>query len=368
MEDAYLFKKAPLNLRIFLLIVLIIQIYSGYVGGRPTEYILLDVIYIISDFLSLIIFFKIVLLTNSKSDSNYFILVTYLYITIKAITYTIRIFSNDYNGTFLFYLAALTLILSTIYTYNILVKKNALIAGDSIREDNTVEDKNTTNKQETTPIVNSSIDKVISSIENRASSAEKSISNSLIIMVVLVFIGGGTTIGTLAFSKASKVRELEIKRIELIEISDSLNKIHSDFSTNSIISDTAKFRSISKQLNNIKISIDKKFGQKNTYKDVLDNIQRSEIISWEDIAIRITIAALTLFLIQIFFHIYKYNQQQASSLRSKAEVLILFNESGADLNDLRNGLLSKLSTEAKFGKDPTTPTEQIINIIDGVRR
>ena len=79
---------------------------------------------------------------------------------------------------------------------------------------------------------------------------------------------------------------------------------------------------------------------------------------------RVAIAALTFFLVQVFLRIYKYNKQQNTSLLTKAEVLELFNEPGTDMKKLREILASKIEENPKFGNSPTTPIEQIIHIAE----
>ena len=78
-------------------------------------------------------------------------------------------------------------------------------------------------------------------------------------------------------------------------------------------------------------------------------------INWEHIAMRGTIAALTIFLVQIFFHIFKYNQTQESLLSSKAEVLELYKEDEPKRKDLRAYFLSKIDSNPAFSKSPKAP-------------
>lgn len=193
------------------------------------------------------------------------------------------------------------------------------------------------------------LEKVIQSILIRVSSSNRAVTFSLIIMVLMVIIGGGASFGTVALSEANKIRELEVERGNLLRLTYLLN--HPDS-----IKDNNHYKEIRER-------ISLKYGNQNSYKNLLENIEKQSYISWPDIAMRITIAALTLFLVQIFFHIYKYNQQQASQLMNKAETLELFREADANQAELRTFLLSKSDFSTKFDKSPVSPTEQIINII-----
>jgi len=196
---------------------------------------------------------------------------------------------------------------------------------------------------------NSILDKVITSVLSRANASSRVISFTLVIMLVIVAIGGSASFGTVALSEAKKVRELEAERLKMLNIINIIQE-----------ADSTKF---DERNNKLKEIISYRYGNENTYKSIIENIEKQSYVSWPDIAMRITIAALTLFLVQIFFHIYKYNQQQASHLFTRAEILELYKESGADQSELRLGLLAKVDSNPKFEKSPSTPTEQFINVI-----
>jgi hypothetical protein len=193
------------------------------------------------------------------------------------------------------------------------------------------------------------IEKVISAVALRAKSSTKMTSVSLVIMIVIVFIGGGTSIGTVALNEAGKLRELEIERLKLIKLTNTLTDT-------SVHKDTA--------FAHIKKLIGERYGTENSYQKLIEDIQKQSYISWPDIVMRVTIAALTLFLVQVFFHIYKYNRQQSSNLFTKAEILELYKDPEADRDELRRILLSKTDPHLKFEKDPSSPSEQIIQIIE----
>lgn len=197
---------------------------------------------------------------------------------------------------------------------------------------------------------NTILDKVITSILYRANASNRVISFTLVIMLVIVAIGGSASFGTVALNEAKKIRELESERLKMLDIVHTIQT-----------ADSSKLAERNKELREI---ITSRYGDENSYKNIVENIEKQSYVSWPDIAMRITIAALTLFLVQIFFHIYKYNQQQSSHLFTKAETLELYKETGADQGELRIGLLSKVDSNPKFDKAPTTPTEQFFHAIN----
>lgn len=215
---------------------------------------------------------------------------------------------------------------------------------------------------------NNNIDRVIRSLLYRANRSEKTARLSLLAIILLVFIGGGISIGTIALDQFSKLRQLEKVRQEMLS---NINRI--DTTTTFIISDkdpystTYVFRKDSTIATSIKESIETTFGtfeDTKNYKQLLENLQKKESYNISEIIMRVAIAALTFFLVQVFLRIYKYNKQQNTSLLTKAEVLELFNEPGTDMKKLREILASKIEENPKFGNSPTTPIEQIINIAE----
>ena len=194
------------------------------------------------------------------------------------------------------------------------------------------------------------LNRVIDLIRGRAVASTKMLTLSLTIMIILVLAGGAASVGTIALNEVSKVRQLEAERVRLLTITDSLQT--ADFNADNVKA--------------IQHLIKREYGDEHSYHALLEDIQKQSLISWPDIALRITIAVLTLFLVQVFFHIYKYNQQESAYLFSKAEILELFDDPEADKDELRKALLARIETAPKFGRSPKTPTEQIINILERV--
>jgi hypothetical protein len=216
---------------------------------------------------------------------------------------------------------------------------------------------------------NANIDRVIQSLLYRANRAEKTAKLSLVAIILLVFIGGSISIGTIALDQFSKLRQLEKVRQEMLTAVNKLNtesyfyeylNLNNSPEKAIIKHDSAIAKAIQK---NIETTFGSLEDTKN-YKQLLENVQRKESYNISEIVMRVAIAALTFFLVQVFLRIYKYNKQQCTSLLTKAEVLELFNEPGTDMKKLREILASKIEENPKFGNTPTTPIEQIINIAD----
>jgi hypothetical protein len=216
---------------------------------------------------------------------------------------------------------------------------------------------------------NTIIDRVIKSLFYRANRSEKTAKLSLVLIVLLVFIGGSISIGTIALDQFSKLRQLEKVRQEMLSVVNrlDLNSMRYAYlnSKDSIVRVTFRHDStIAKSIQNtIKTTFGSLEDTKN-YQQLLENIQKKESYNVSEIIMRIAIAALTFFLVQVFLRIYKYNQQQNTILLTKAEVLELYNYPNSDMQKLREILASKIEENPKFGNTPSTPIEQIINIAD----
>lgn len=216
---------------------------------------------------------------------------------------------------------------------------------------------------------NINIDRVIKSLLYRANRAEKAARLSLAAIILLVFIGGSTSIGTIALDQFSKLRQMEKVRQEMLFIINKLDIKSANVEVSFPI-DSIKMISISHDSTlskTIQKTIETTFGSiedTQNYKQLLENIQKKEIYNISEIIMRVAIAAMTFFLVQVFLRIYKYNKQQNTSLLTKAEVLELFNEPGTDMKKLREILASKIEENPKFGNTPATPIEQIINFTD----
>lgn len=347
MENQLLQKDRNNQILILISVIGIMISFGGsYIsGGEPSMIIWRTLDWTQSLAISLLVNKVCILLVKETKDER-LLLLPYL-LLISPLLYSFDfVFRRSYDISEYIYL--LFGIISTIISFlvafkiiNIINKKNTVL----LEKEETFEapqDDEIRNKQ---PKKITILDKVILSTIQRANASNKAIFVNLLIMVIIVIIGGSASFGTVALNEASKIRELETERLKMIEI---VNKIQAYDST------TVK---------EIKEIISSKYGVETSYKSIMENVEKQSYVSWPDIAMRATIAALTLFLVQIFFHIYKYNQQQAALLFSKAEILQLYNEPDANQNELRSGLLSKIDSNPSFDKTPSTPTDQIVNII-----
>lgn len=198
---------------------------------------------------------------------------------------------------------------------------------------------------------NSILDKVIRVIIDRVNTSKSTINITFYTILIIVVFGVSFSVGTVALNELSRIRELESTRIDMLKISNKL--------TTTVGNDTTKLADLKRDIQDL---VSQKYGAENSYEKTLANIEKQTSVSWPDIAMRVTIAALTLFLVQIFFNIYKYNQQQVAALLTKAETLELYRADGANQEELRKGLLDKLENNPGFDKNPTSPSEQIINL------
>lgn len=342
-------------LAIIVTIGIVLSVWLSIVVGHPVETLVIRSFYWIA-MLALALFAdKLCRFINQVSEKKISKFLPYLF----CIPPTMYLISDYFEPIFLtpelFYtISALTTCMLYIYiAWTLSIHLKAIVSRISIDPQNEITKPKETSKSTTTLDDISSkspvLTRVIDSIRNRALSYHKSITVSLIAMIVIVAIGGGASFGTVALSEANKIRDLEAVRVNMLRIANELE-----------VQDSSQFR---KRDITVKTLITKHFGNEKSYQETLESIENQADVSWPDIAMRITIAALTLFLVQVFFHIYKYNQRQASHLYTKAETLELFTEEGAEMDTLRAGLLAKMDPHPNFEKSPTTPTENIINVI-----
>jgi type II secretory pathway component PulC len=105
------------------------------------------------------------------------------------------------------------------------------------------------------------------------------------------------------------------------------------------------------------------YGNKNEYEKVFEDVKKLTQTSWADIAARGTIALLTLFLVQIFFSVYKFNRQLSSSLSAKAEAIEMIASDKDSEQLLNKELISVVKQHLPgFGKEPKTPLHEAIDL------
>lgn len=82
---------------------------------------------------------------------------------------------------------------------------------------------------------------------------------------------------------------------------------------------------------------------------------------------RTSIALLTIFLVQIFFNIYKYFQGHTNYLENKLETILLYLDPSVPVEQkavLRRVLLSKIGGMPNFGRTPVAPLDQLVDIAE----
>jgi hypothetical protein len=206
------------------------------------------------------------------------------------------------------------------------------------------------------------IGRVIISVVRRSLRSEQIATFSLRVMIVLVIVGGMASFGLWMFTHADRISSLESERIKLLalqsEIKDTRDKLGA-----------AATDDIKAQLDRVNKFIDQNYSGSESFKDTLNRLSLQSQTNYADIAIRVTIAVLTIFLVQVFFSVYKYNRHLAIILAAKAEALELV---GSD-----DGARKELSKEAigivkesipGFGAQPKTPLEQLVSAFEKVRK
>lgn len=105
------------------------------------------------------------------------------------------------------------------------------------------------------------------------------------------------------------------------------------------------------------------------YEATLERLKEESKSNYADIAIRVTIAVLTIFLVQVFFSVYKYNRHLAIMLSAKAEALELVSNDDDARKELSREAVSIVKESIPgFGPNPRTPMEEAGRITERVWR
>jgi hypothetical protein len=108
--------------------------------------------------------------------------------------------------------------------------------------------------------------------------------------------------------------------------------------------------------------------QNESFDEKISRIEQLTKTSYSDLGIRVTIALLTVFLVQIFFALHKYNQRLAVVLANKAEALELI---GSEPNNrkLLSREMIKLMREPSpdFGAEVKTPLQEVSDVARKVK-
>ena len=337
-------------------------------------------------------------------------------------------FADYYNPTFFLLLIIILIFLIDIVIFHYIKKfrlsKEMRTSGD-LRQKN---EKDTPKKDESLhsemPIEILGLgqkpsDRATKSLLYRANSAERISQFSMVIMIVLVFVGGGSSFGFWVKDRLEIMQTLENERNKLVNLKEGLSgkgyydQMYSSFRTRSYdvhfyeeietsfnsfvnfletttdfykIIDESKLKSyenlknsfksakesylqkIDAVLLSIKNNLSDIYGNKNEYEKVFEDVKKSSQTSWADIAARGTIALLTLFLVQIFFSVYKFNRQLSSSLSAKAEAIEMI-ASDKDSEQLLNKELISIVKQhlPGFGKEPKTLLHEAIDLAGNLK-
>jgi hypothetical protein len=205
------------------------------------------------------------------------------------------------------------------------------------------------------------IDRVIKSVVGRSMKSEHVASISMIIMIVLVMVGGMASFGLWAFTHADRISSLEAERNKLISLQADMKEVRDKLTTGS---EDAKA-----QLDRLIKFIDQNYSTSESFKETLNRLSVQSQTNYADIAIRVTIAVLTIFLVQVFFSVYKYNRHLAIMLAAKAEALELAGNDAAARKELSREAVSIVKESVPgFGPHPRTPIEEATSMAERFRK
>jgi hypothetical protein len=205
------------------------------------------------------------------------------------------------------------------------------------------------------------IDRVINSVIERSMKSERQANFSLTIMLILVMIGGMASFGLWVFTHADRISTLEAERNKLITLQegfkDALDKLDpNDAESKARLDRLIKF-------------IEQNYSNSESYKDSLNRLSQQSQSNYADIAIRVTIAVLTIFLVQVFFAVYKYNRHLSNMLAAKAEALELAGNDEDSRKELSREAVSIVKESVPgFGARPRTPLEEVVQAADKLRK
>lgn len=205
------------------------------------------------------------------------------------------------------------------------------------------------------------IDRVINSVIERSMKSERQANFSLTIMLILVMIGGMASFGLWAFTHADRISTLEAERNKLIALQEGFKDARDKLDPNNV--------ELKERLDRLIKFIEQNYSNSESYKDSLSRLSQQSQTNYADIAIRVTIAVLTIFLVQVFFAVYKYNRHLANMLAAKAEALELAGNDEDSRKELSREAVSIVKESVPgFGASPRTPLEEIVQAADKLRK
>lgn len=195
---------------------------------------------------------------------------------------------------------------------------------------------------------NSYLDRVIRSVFLRSSKAERAASFSLTVMLILVLVGGMASFGLWVFTHADRIATIESERNKLISLQTEMQGLRNK-------SD----QELKDRIDRLLKSVEQYYSTSSSYEGTLNRLSTQSQTNLADIAVRVTIAVLTIFLVQVFFSVYKYNHHLASVLAAKAEALELVSNDDEARGELSHEAIAIVKESVPgFGAQPRTPYEQ----------
>ena len=199
--------------------------------------------------------------------------------------------------------------------------------------------------------------KVTAAVRDRSRVTAETARFSMIVMIVLVLLGGGASVGLWFAGQLDRIRSIEVERRRLIDLSSALQQLPQ-----------AKSTEQPKILTQLATTLKIRYGEPGSYQELLRELLETAQTSWPDIAIRATVAILTLFLVQIFFSVYKYSEHLSNLLAARAEALELLSVTSHDRQALRKELLAVAREGTpSFAPGPSTPVHDVLELVDRIK-
>lgn len=206
-----------------------------------------------------------------------------------------------------------------------------------------------------------SVDRVINSVIWRSIKSERIATFSLRVMIILVIVGSMASFGLWIFTHADRISLLEAEQTRLVRLQGEVKDLKDKLGAGAT-------DEIKAQLDRVNKVIADNYSNEQSFKETMDRLNLQSQTNYADIAIRVTIAVLTIFLVQVFFSVYKYNRHLAIMLAAKAEALELAGSDETARKELsREAITIVKESIPGFGAHPKTPLEQIAQAFERVR-
>lgn len=201
---------------------------------------------------------------------------------------------------------------------------------------------------------NGYVDRVTRSVFGRSAKAERAASFSLGVMLTLVFVGGMASFGLWVFTHADRIATIENETHKLLALEAEMEGLRDN-----------PDQELKDRVNRLLDFVKQNYKTTETLEATLNRLTVQSQTNLADIAVRVTIAVLTIFLVQVFFAVYKYNRHLGSVLAAKAEAL----ELAANDEDARRELSHEAIAIVKesvpgFGPQPRTLYQQAVGVAE----